>query len=198
MGKPVVLSYRGSESKFEHAKLDRASLYGARKRVPLDDTGRPCVRAQLADNGNILIRAGMTAQGYFSADGTWVPNKELVGLDASGQAVPLVASTLGVPQPLEGPLPPHTLLDLEVESVFVLTPTSLDANLKSALDAGQIFQSPFNYGADYRQETAVVFGNAEGYFLAVGMPIAAEWCELANVAVPECDETDDDLDFDML
>lgn len=39
MAKPIVLAFEGSESSFDHAKLDRARLYGARKCIPLDQKG---------------------------------------------------------------------------------------------------------------------------------------------------------------
>ena len=36
MAKPIVISYKGKESSFDHAKLDRAKLYGKKKRIALD------------------------------------------------------------------------------------------------------------------------------------------------------------------
>ena len=42
MAKPIVVSLEGVDSRFDHAKLERHNLYGARKRVPLDAAGQPC------------------------------------------------------------------------------------------------------------------------------------------------------------
>ena len=41
MAKPIIVTLNGVESSFEHAKLERSRLYGARRRLPLDQTGQP-------------------------------------------------------------------------------------------------------------------------------------------------------------
>ena len=41
MAKPIVISYKGKESSFDHGKLDRAKLYGKKKRIALDSTEDP-------------------------------------------------------------------------------------------------------------------------------------------------------------
>ena len=105
MAKPIVVSYKGKESSFDHGKLDRAKLYGKKKRVALDSSGEVCIKASLDEDGTTLIRSGMTAQGYFENDGAWVPNKELVGLDEKGKPLELQDSTLGAAQTVEVPAP---------------------------------------------------------------------------------------------
>jgi len=39
MAKAIVVAFNGEESSFAFAKLDRSRLYGARRRVPLDQSG---------------------------------------------------------------------------------------------------------------------------------------------------------------
>ena len=198
MAKPIVVNFQGVESSFKLEKLDRAKLYGKRQRQVLDPSGARCERAELTRDGSLLIRAGMTAQGYFDQGGAWVPNRELVGLDAAGQPLPLVPATLGVAQALAGPVAPEELLDLAVRSVYVLTPEGLDPKLAERLAAGEIFRFIFNYRADYNAETAFLVGNKAGYFALVGDPTSAPWAELATVAAETFDEGDDDeLDFEM-
>ncbi len=58
------------------------------------------------------MQTGLTAQGYFDEEGNWVPNLDLIGLDAEGRTAPTYKGTTGVPQPLRGPVPPESLLDL--------------------------------------------------------------------------------------
>ena len=41
MAKPIVISYKGKESSFDHGKLGRAKLYGKKKRIALDSTEDP-------------------------------------------------------------------------------------------------------------------------------------------------------------
>ena len=67
MAKPIVVSLEGIESSFDHAKVERAQLYGARRRLPLDSTGEACIKAGLTTDGLYLLQAGMTAQGYSMA-----------------------------------------------------------------------------------------------------------------------------------
>lgn len=77
MAKTINISYMGEEAIFGYKPIDRGALYGKRKRVPFDAEGNECAKASLLDDGSLLIRSGMTAQGYFDAQGNWVPQGEL-------------------------------------------------------------------------------------------------------------------------
>lgn len=199
MAKPIVVQWKGVQSSFKLEKLDRQKLYGKRQRQVLDPSGERCERAELSRDGSLLIRSGMSAQGYFDGEGQWIPNRELVGLDAEGNPVPLVNSTLGAEQPLAGPVNPTELLDLAVRAVYVLRPETLDPDLQKRLLAGEIFRFNFNYRADYEAETAFLVGNKSGFFALVGSPAPSSWCELEAVAQETFDEgeSDDELDFEM-
>jgi hypothetical protein len=198
MAKPIVILYKGKISSFDHGKLDRTKLYGKKKRVALDPSGEACIKASLVEDGSMLIRSGMTAQGYFKNDGSWVPNKELVGLDKSGKPLELLVSTLGVPQTVDRPASTRELLDLEVTSVYSLDPMEMDQALEKELLRGEIIKFPFNYRSDYRLETGFLLKNKEGYFCIVGVPTHSEWSELKKIAVETYEEDDsNDLDFDM-
>jgi hypothetical protein len=198
MAKPIVLSFEGVESSFDHAKLDRARLYGARRRVPLDQEGLACVKAALTTDGLYLLQSGMTAQGYFDEEGRWLQRSQLVGLGPDGNTLELQPSTLGVAQVAEV-VDPSTLLRYTTDSVYTLEPASVDSALASRLDAGDVLRFGFNYGADYHQETAFLVKNSEGFFCLVGTPILPTWCESGQVALVEASEeaAGDDLDFEM-
>ncbi|MEZ4329319.1 MAG: hypothetical protein R3B40_29085 [Polyangiales bacterium] len=201
MAKPILLRHEGSVSTLDHTRLERRKLYGYRKRVALDPAGEPCARAALTEDGALLIRAGMTAQGYFDDDGEWIPSKDLVGLDPDGRALPLVPSSLGEETPLEGPVDPQLLLDHAITAVYALSPVELAPALAEALSAGAIFRFAFNPRADYREDFAFLLSNPEGALFALaGQPITPEWLTLAQTAAPvtdDDDEGDDDLDFEM-
>ncbi|MBL8976313.1 MAG: hypothetical protein JNK56_37255 [Myxococcales bacterium] len=199
MAKPIIVSFGGVQSNFDHEKLDRAKLYGRRQRQVLDPEGQRCEKAELTRDGTLLVRSGMTAQGYFDDGGTWVPNNKLVGLDEKGNPVPLQPSTLGEAQPLSGPVAPTELLDLAVRSVYALSPEGLDPKLEAELKAGKIYKFTFNYRADYTPEVAFLVGNASGYFALVGEPSESDWLELQTVVTEVADEADDEeeLDFEM-
>ena len=199
MAKSISISFQGKISNFEHAKLERSKLYGRRKRISYDPQGEECSRISLSEDGTLLIRSGMTAQGYFTEDNRWVPNKNLVGLDESGKTLELVLSTLGEPQEVAEPCKPQELLDIKPTTVYMLGAAELDGALEKQLDEGSIFTFPLNYRADYRAETAFLLKNGEGYFCVVGVPTSSEWCEQEKPAVEkqEEEEDSDDLDFDM-
>ena len=193
----VVLD--GHEAVFTFSPVDRAAIYGKRRRLALDETGQPCSKASLLDDGSMLLRSGMTAQGYFLPDGTWVPQGELEAINADGTLAERVASTLGEAQPLS-PATAEDVLDLHVQTVYALEPESIPDGLAQALSTGSLYSFPFNYRPDYRSESAILLANDEGYWALIGNPAAGEWQELATVtAVAEAsaDAGDDDLDFEM-
>ncbi len=197
MAKPIVVSFGGAESAFTISRIDRSKLYGRRQRIPLDPTGARCKRAALTDDGSQLVMSGMVAQGYFDPNGSWVPNNQLVGLDADGEPVERIPSTLGVPQLLEGPIPPEEALDLQVSSVYVLEPEEIDPDLAEKLANGQIFKFGFSYRGGYNVETGILVGNGEGLFALIGRPKVLEWSELEQVVQPLLEEDDDDFDDDL-
>jgi hypothetical protein len=198
MAKGISVSFSGANSSFAFEKLERSKLYGTRRRVALGADGLACIRASLTEDGQVLLRSGMTAQGYFAEDGRQVDAAELVSVDDAGNPLALVPSTLGVEQPLVGPIDPKELLDVGITSIYRLTPETIDDALAKALASGEIFRAPFNYRPDYRCETAYLVQNDNGLFALVGVPTTPAW--LAPDAPPPVDESadaDDDLDFEM-
>ena len=45
MAKPVIISLAGKDYSFDSVRIDRAKLYGMRKRLPIDAKGEPCLEA---------------------------------------------------------------------------------------------------------------------------------------------------------
>ena len=139
MAKPIIVSLGGVESRFDHEKLDRTKLYGKRQRQVLDPGGSRCEKAELTRDGTLLVRTGMTAQGYFDEGGSWVPSNKLVGLGPDGKPLPMIGSTLGESQKLTGPVDATEVLDLAVRSVYALNPEGLDPKLEAELKAGKVY-----------------------------------------------------------
>lgn len=201
MAREIVVSRDGKVSTFAMSKVDRSKLYGKRRRLHLGPDGEVCTRAALTEDGSMLVQSGMTAQGYFTDGGTWVPNKELVGLDDEGKPVEKVDSTLGKEQALEGPVDPQEVLDLNLQSVYALDPKEIEDALKDQLIGGDTFRFVFNYRADYQAETAFLVANPEGeIFALIGRPAEPAWRD-AEEMIPTFEESDDDddgdLDFEM-
>ncbi len=200
MARQIVVGLGGGSSSFSFSKLERAKLYGRRRRVALDAGGEPCGRAQLTRDGRYVLRHGMTAQGYFTEKGTWLASAALVGLDADGEPLEKQPSTLGNEVPLEGPLPPEVLLDHRIGSVYMLDPTEADEGLSTALAEGGIFRFDFRYRDGFSTSTAFLLQNEEGTFALIGEEALPEWIEPAAAPPPVDDEDDaegDDLDFEM-
>lgn len=199
MARSIIVSHEGKPSTFGYSRVTRKQLYGARKRMPLDAQGNPCQRAELSDDGSMLIVSGMTGQGYFDEGGRWVTNEELVGLDAAGQPVALQPSTLDTPQPLHE-VEPEALLESTASTVYALDPEQLDPALQQALAAGKLFRFDFNARADYHMDTAFLLANEHGTFAIVGNRLQIPWSELEkpDVDVDDGDDSgDDELDFEM-
>lgn len=199
MARNLVLVLDGEQSEFGIKALNREDIYGKRKRVALDADGELCSKASLLDDGSLLLKSGMTAQGYFTPDGKGYKQAELVAFDTSGKAIEKVPSTLGVAQNLTGPLPAESVLDLRVDSIYQLESEQLGEKLAASLAAGEIYGFTFNYRDDYSAESGVLLSNENGYFALIGKPVEWEWSTLATVAdLPASDiDADEELDFEM-
>jgi hypothetical protein len=199
VAKSVVVSLNGKVSSFQIEKVERAKLYGVRRRLVVDDKGRTCSRASLTDDGQVLLRAGMTAQGWFDSDGRQVEQKSIRAEDADGNLLELVPSTLGVEQSLEGPVDAREVLDLSLTAVYRITPEALDESLAKSLADGQFWRFPFNYRPDYRSEIGYLVQNPEGIFAIIGTPAPAQYLEPHAPPPPADDDEDEgDLDFEMM
>jgi hypothetical protein len=198
VARSIIVSLQGKPSTFGYSRVTRKQLYASRKRVPLDAVGQPCQRAELSDDGSMLIVSGMAGQGYFAEDGRWVTTDELVGLGPDGKEVPLQPSTLDKPQALQE-VEPEALFDSSAETVYALDPEAIDGALQKALAAGKLFRFDFNPRGEYNK-TAILLANDQGTFAIVGDRLQIPWCELEKPAVDlgDADEGDDgELDFEM-
>ena len=200
MAKPVILTNGNKQYSFDVTRIDRAKLYGVRKRQPLDAAGQPCTKASLTLDGANLLLSGMTAQGYFNSENSPISRQEMVGLDAHGNVVEQIPSTLGSPQKLEGPVSASEVLDLDVESFFCLEPLEAEEGFLAELKSGSVYKFSFNYSAGLEMETAYLVANDDGVFAIVGTTAPGEWVEEAAVYVPADGEDSDaeDLDFEAL
>jgi hypothetical protein len=198
MAKEIVVNLGGKESTFTYKPVDRASLYGKRKRVLLDSAGEPCSRASLLDDGSLLIKSGMTAQGYYLSDGRSYKLAELEGFDLDGKPLNKVPSTLGVAQEL-AEISPEDALNISQQSFYALEASSIDDELKSSLDQGKIYRFSFNYREDYLAAQALLVANENGYFAIIGNEVEHEWVSFQAVVdlPPESDDSDEELDFEM-
>ncbi len=200
MAKPIILTHNETASNFQLEKLERSKLYGSKRRIPVDVDGKPCVRAALTDDGEVLILSGMAAQGWFDDLGRQVEASEMEAQTPDGIALELVPSTLGVSQPLEGPVSPMEVLDLAVSSVYQLTAETIADELAASLTSGEVWRFRFNYRSDFLAETAYLLANDAGIFALIGQPTTAPHLQLNALPPVEAADVEDteDVDFEML
>ena len=200
MAREIVVTHEGAENHFTFSKLSREKLYGRRRRAVLDPAGENCQRAQLTNDGSLLLVRGMLGQGYFDDKNGYVDTVDLIGIAADGSLLDRQSATLNVAQPLSA-AEPTEVLDLQVTTVYRLQTEELDPNLGKELDQGAIFRFPLNYQADFQVETAYLLKNDAGIYAVVGVPASTEWIEPAAVVEElfESEETEvDEIDFDMM
>ena len=102
---------------------------------------------------------------------------------------------------LNGPVEPMEVLNLQIQSVYFLTPDSVSAKLSEELKAGKIYKFPFNYSTGLETETAYLLANDEGTFALAGKIQNSVWVDESTSFVPEAsdaEEESDDLEFDSL
>lgn len=199
MAKTINLTYGGETAVFAYKPIDRTVLYGKRRRVAFDLDGNECAKASLLSDGSLLIRSGMTAQGYFTPDNTWVPQGELEAMRPDGSTPELLPTTVGEEVAAEK-VSASEALNIRFGTTYSLEPEDLPAGIKKELDSGSLFRFPFNPRSDYEMETGILVGNENGYFALIGQPVAYEFSALASVVSitdEAASDASDDLDFEM-
>jgi hypothetical protein len=199
MAKTINISYKGESAVFGYKPIDRGVLYGKRRRVPFDADGNECAKASLLEDGSLLIKSGMTAQGYFTPDKVWVAQGDLEAINPDGTTPELFPATIG--EVVEATqLSPVEALNIRFGTTYALEPEVLSEGIKKELDSGVVLTFPFNPRADYEVETGVLVGNENGYFALIGQKNQYEFVGLASVvsvAEEANSDTSDDLDFEM-
>lgn len=199
MAKTINLTYGAETAIFAYKPIDRAVLYGKRRRVAFDLNGKECAKASLLSDGSLLIRSGMTAQGYFTEDETWVPQSELEAINLDGTQPELFPATVGENVVAEK-VSAVEALSLRFDTTYSLEPEELPGGLKKELDSGSLFKFPFNPRADYQVETGILVSNENGYFALIGQEVEYQYSALSSVVsvVDEAaSDSSDDLDFEM-
>ena len=199
MAKTINISYQGESAVFGYKPIDRGVLYGKRRRVPFDGEGNECAKASLLEDGSLLIKSGMTAQGYFTPDKVWVAQGDLEAINPDGSTPELFPATVGE-EVAAIEISPIDALHLRFGTTYALEPEVLSEGIKKDLDSGVILTFPFNPRADYEVETGILVGNENGYFAMIGQKNEYEFVGLASVvsvAEEANSDTSEDLDFEM-
>jgi len=188
MERTLEVACGSTASSFTVRKLSRATLYGTRRRVPVDAEGRPCRAAALTRDGRFLLPAGSTATLYLDDQGSAVERGELRsargGQEAASAPEPQAAETA-------------ELLGCTVRQVYALAPVAVSGRLDGLLAATGVCRLD---GGDGSGEVRFLVKNAAGYFLLVGEDTSFEPVgpEQADLSIPDAGEPWGDLDLAML
>lgn len=197
MARAVVVEHNGVQARFAFSLVNRAKLYGERKRVVVDEAGHATTGGWLTSDGTMLLLPGGRAELYLDDAGDVVDRSELEAVDANGAVLTRLDSTLDVPQPLRGPVPPERLLEFVTTSVYALEPDGvLDEAMRQSLARGDIWETDYNYTAAFERQTLFILQNQEGLFGLVAEPAPLSPLVRSTLTSAEEDPlSDDELDF---
>ena len=203
MGRKLVFKYDGEPLAFEMNKVDRSRLYGSKSLRVLDDSGKECELATLADDGKTLIGKGGTGIGYVTADGNWTHKDNLQAVNVEGESIVPVPSSFAAPIELEHQVTVDDYLNHNIRLVYKLTTEVAYENLRQALNDGAIFKFDYSYRGGLEADAGFLLMNDAGeVFFLVGDETDVEFIGLQQTAavtpVDEATTTGDLMDFDMI
>lgn len=197
MAREIQLLLDNNLSSFAFKKISRDDLYGYKKRIALDQKNQPCKRIQIDEDTGSIIPSGGLEGVYIDTKFNFIEKDDLDVQDSNFQKLKKLESTLGIPQKLNS-ISADTVLNLEVGSVYLLTPNELDTKLKERLAQGELFQFSFNYYSDYNLETGVILHSADNLFCLIGNICPSDWVgENSQPTIIEDEIAEEDLDFQM-
>ena len=203
MAKPLVFQFGDVELSFQLNKVDRSKLYGYKEVEVLDEKGRRCELATIADDGRTVVGKGGTGLGYVSASGEWCEKTDLTPVDVEGNAIQPVPSSYAAATKLFDSVSPDEFLKHNIRLVYALETEDNTADLAAELKRGTIFSFPYSYRGGLEADAAFLLLGQDGtIFLAVGSPTDVEFVGLQQPLVmceePGEDEEADMMDFDMI
>jgi hypothetical protein len=205
MAKPLVFEYAGQRLELELAKISREKLYGYKETQALDDAGRRCELATLADDGHTLIGRGGVALGYLTADGQWRNKSQLKPVGLEGEELKPFPSSFNAPIELSERVSTDRYLEHDIRAVYHLSTASEWGALKEELTSGTVFAFPFSYRGGLSPDSGFLLANAAGeVFLMVGKRADIRFVDLkesADLLAEEGDEAEEEgdmMDFEMM
>ncbi len=201
------LEYEGGTVACGIDKVDRSKLYGRTETEVLDERGRPCRPAMLANDGKTIIPRGGIALAYVSPAGFWRDKSDLRAIDLNGNPIEGVTSTFKETVALEETCTCEKLLDHNIRMVYRLEPAedqAFPADLLDALGDGAIFTFPFSYRGGLTADTAFVLQADGAVWLLVGGQTDIHFIAredpsgIAGTEEEEEDEESEDFDFGTL
>ena len=203
MAKPLIFRFGEGDLPFAMSKVHRDDLYGYVEVETVDEAGRKCVLATLADDGRTVIGSGGTAITCLSVEGNWLERGKLVPTDVDGKRITPVGSSFGAPVPLEKTATVDEYLSHNIRSVYQLSCEGNASALVEKLKAGTIYTFPYSYRGGLEPDVGFLLMAGDGnVFLAVGSTTKLEFVGFEQAGTAEEDsqteEADEEIDFSMM
>jgi hypothetical protein len=167
----------------------------------VDENGAKAEMMSLASDGQTLFGIGGTAFATLDQDNDPLGRESLSPYSAEGEPLPTVPSSFDAPIPVSERASIEDYLSHLVKSVYLLTGDQTGA-IADRLSEGAIYKFPFSYRGGVLPDTAFLLANAEGLpFLILTTPANINFVGFQDAAplFDEAeDETDDELDFEMM
>ena len=188
MERTLEVACEGTASSFTVRKLSRATLYGSKRRVPVDAEGRECKAAALTRDGRFLLPPGTTATLYLDDRGDAVERGELRSMGGGRDRASVREARAAEAA---------ELLDGSIRQVYALAPVAVSGQLDELLALTGICRLD---GDDAGRESRFLVKNDAGYFLMVGEPSGFGFVgpDQADLSIPDAGGPWDDLDLAML
>lgn len=201
MAKPLVLKLGDAEIPCNLTRVERSDLYGFVETEALDEQGRKCTLATLADDGKSVIASGGTALVTLSPDGNWLDKKACVPTDNQGNRITPVPSSYAAPVPLEKTATIEEYLSHDIRAVYQVASDAADLGpLMAELAKGTIFSFPYSFRGGLEADAGFLLLAADGTpFIAIGCPTQLQFVGFEEVAAVSDDDGDEDeIDFSMM
>lgn len=202
MAKALVFQFGENDCSFEMTKIDRSKLYGYKEVEVLDESGKPCSLATLADDGRTVVGKGGTGLGYLDADGLWCEKSNLTPVNLEGEAIEPVESSFSAPIKLFETVTADEYLCHNIRLVYLLQSEEMDQALVDELSGGTIFSFPYSYRGGLEADSGFLLaGNDGDIFLVVGDATETNFIGMQEAAAVEEEDGDDEtdlMDFDMI
>jgi hypothetical protein len=202
MAKPLVFQYGDRELSFELNKIDRAALYGHKELEVLNEDGKVCELATLADDGRTVVGRGGTGLAYLSADRQWCEKAKLKPVDLEGKEITPVGSSFNAPIPLGQQVSVNDYLDHKIRLVYCLTSENDLSPLLAELVRGTIYSFPYSFRGGLKADAGFLLASDGKVFMAVGNRVEMQFLALQQASALTDDDSDDDetdlMDFDMM
>lgn len=204
MAKPLVLNFGGVDIPFQMSKVERSDLYGFVEIEAVDERGRKCTLATLADDGRSIIAAGGSAFVTLSPEGNWLEKKTLIPTNNQGERITPVPSSYAAPVPLTATATLDEYLSHNIRAVYEISSEVDFGSLLDELKKGAIYKFPFSFRGGLEPDAGFVLLAADGTpFIAIGTPTKLEFVGFEQAAAIVGDEDtgedqEESLDFSMM